>query len=108
LLSQLSLDDHFCAAKQRFQGNLNLLGFYFQDGPAGQQDDVVASLYLWEQRADSGAQQPFRAIAFHGIPQGFSSGHAGSCFVGPIWQSNQNNKRMGIGFAITPHPLKVF
>jgi hypothetical protein len=54
-----------------------------------------------------GPQETFGAVAPDSHPDGLPSRHAHADFWLVAGLDNQDNKRMGIGFSETPHPLEI-
>lgn len=73
---------------------------------AGDQEDVGTRREVRQDALHGGAQETFGAIPADGHSNCLSRGHSYAELGLVIGLGNQHNKRVGIGFSKTPHPLE--
>jgi len=77
------------------------------DAVSGNQDAIVPWPDVGEVCLYRSPKDSLRPVTGNGIANRFTSGNAETDVFVPGGQVQQNNKRVGNGFAKAPHPLKV-
>ncbi len=90
-----------------FYAVLNISVPGFDKRAAGQKKKVGTWQNICNHLASNLPNASLRPIAFHGTPDGAGGNNTNADFVKRIRMDNQDNKRVGIGFSRTPHPLQV-
>jgi len=71
------------------------------------ENDIIAGLNMGDQIADCRVEHPFSPVSLDRITNRFSGGNANSQNVLLVRNENQNNKRVGKGTSMLPHPLEI-
>jgi hypothetical protein len=96
-----------CPGEQLCQDLVKVGAVSLMDAVSGNQDAIVPwpdvrKVYLYRSPKDS-----LRPVTGNSIANRFTSGNAETDVFVLCGQVQQNNKRVGNGFAKAPHPLKV-
>jgi len=95
------------ALQERLQRGARLVKRGLRQGLAGDQEDIGTRCEVRQEALHGGPQETFGAVTPDSHPDGFSRCHAYADFGLVAGLDNQDNKRMGIGLAKTPHPLEI-
>jgi len=96
-----------CPVEQFCQDRLQFRTAGLVDGFSGNQGVIVPGLEVWEVGLDRGSQDPLCPVAGNSIADRFTCSNPDPDVFALARQVQQNNKRVGNGFAKAPHPLKV-
>lgn len=96
-----------CPNEQLCQNLFKLGTVCVVDAVSGNQDAIVPWLDVWEVSLQGGSKDSLRPVTGNGVANRFTSGNADADVFTLGGQVQQNNKRVGNGFAKAPHPLKV-
>jgi hypothetical protein len=79
----------------------------FGQGVAGDEEDIGTRREVRYEALHGGPQKTFGAVASHSQSDGLPGGHTHAQVGLVTGLDNQDNKRVGIRLAKTPHPLEI-